>query len=754
MIVTKSWLEEFIDLRDIESEEICKVLNSIGLEVDSLTKMRTPAGVVVGKVLECEKHPDADKLNVCQVDLGDRVEQIVCGAKNVAKGQIVAVATVGADLGDGFVIKEAKLRGVASNGMICASNEIGLPKLNDGIWVLDESLGDLELGRELCEFEAINDDIIEIELTANRGDCLSIYGVARDLSAAFDRELKPLKQSELAINSSIKVEDDIPVSLMVARFEKPFCSNALIDLRLAFVDKYSENEEKNIINYTTHATGVLLRSYHLNCQALRVKLSDELPVIFCDDKIIGIVGVNQDESQKEESESFIVEASYINPDFISRAVMKKDIKKDELFYNASRGSESDLAFSFIYLASIVGIRSLTLQSSKQFEKYSKSLIIEQEYIDNFIGQHIESEKIISILKKLRFQVEANSNTFHIEIPTFRHDIGNKQDIIEEIVRMIGIDNLKSTPFVMKQQNIFNNSFFEYKKRDFFRKKSIGAGYSEAICYIFDSKELQERFELKTIKDEFDLLNPITKELNTLRTTLVLHHIESASQNIKNSKKSVKLFEIGRVFDESRNESQKIAFIASGEKEMASIANSAKAQEYNFYSFADEIMRIVGDFELKVMRDDLKLLNPYEKADIYIDREKVGFMGSLHISVRDEYDLPKTFICEIDFDKLRFEKIEAEEFSKYPSLSRDVSLLKPKDLSFEEIREFIKSVKSDEIVSFYPIDLFRSDEFKNKESLTIRFIIQSKIKTLNEEEIGKIMDDIVNIVRERFALELR
>jgi len=190
MIITREWLKEFIDLDGVDSEKLCRVLNSIGLEVDSLNKIRVPKGVVVGKVLECQKHPNADKLNITQVDLGNETKQIVCGAKNVAKGQIVAVATVGANLGDGFVIKEAQLRGVDSFGMICGSNEIGLPKLNDGIWVLDESLGDLELGKELCEIDSINDDVIEIELTANRGDCLSIYGVARDLSAALNKELK------------------------------------------------------------------------------------------------------------------------------------------------------------------------------------------------------------------------------------------------------------------------------------------------------------------------------------------------------------------------------------------------------------------------------------------------------------------------------------------------------------------------------------------------------------------------------------
>ena len=174
MIITRSWLEEFIDISKISTDEICKTLNSIGLEVDSIEKISIPSKVVVGKVLERVKHPEADKLSICQVDLGTHQVQIVCGAKNVDAGQFVPVATLGCDLGNDFIIKEAKLRGVESNGMICSATELGLSKLNEGILELDDSIGEVILGKELRDYPKLNDEIIEIELTANRGDCLSI----------------------------------------------------------------------------------------------------------------------------------------------------------------------------------------------------------------------------------------------------------------------------------------------------------------------------------------------------------------------------------------------------------------------------------------------------------------------------------------------------------------------------------------------------------------------------------------------------
>mgnify|MGYP003419403470 FL=1 len=212
MIITRSWLEEFIDISKIPTDDICKTLNAIGFEVDSLERISIAPKVVIGKVLEKEKHPDADKLNICQVDLGTHQVQIVCGAKNVEAGQFVPVATVGCDLGNNFVIKEAKLRGVESNGMICSATELGLPKLNDGILELDDSIGELVLGKELKEYSKLNDDIIEIGLTANRGDCLSINGIVRELGAFYSIVLiecdKKINYNKLGIGQLLEIECD------------------------------------------------------------------------------------------------------------------------------------------------------------------------------------------------------------------------------------------------------------------------------------------------------------------------------------------------------------------------------------------------------------------------------------------------------------------------------------------------------------------------------------------------------------------
>ncbi len=754
MIVTKLWLNEFLDLSAVSTEKICATLNAIGLEVDSLSTISVPKGVVVGKVLSCEKHPDADKLNVCQVDLGSQTKQIVCGAKNVAAGQIIAAATVGADLGNGFVIKEAQLRGVESHGMICGSNEIGLPKLDDGIWVLDESLGELTLGKELSDFPALVDAVIDIELTANRGDCLSIYGVARDLSSALDI---PLREVAYPTSSGENLEmelyhDSVHTALIYQEAVKNPSSNALIDVRLGLVEKYDTNVTTRLLHYATQATGVLLRAYDERCEKIEVKADEEnLESVYCDGKIISRIGINQD---KCEGEAIMIEASYINPDVVSRSVMGIKCEKDDLYYRSSRGSESDLIFGLDYLAKLTGSEKLATIKTKQQAKFSSSVTVSFSKINNFIGQDIAEDKVIAILEKLRFTLSRDKDLLTIDVPTFRHDIVNDQDVIEEIVRIVGIDNIVSKPFVFAEKRRFNEAYEMYQKRIHFRKRAAGAGFFEAVHYFFDNREKMEKYKLPCIADNKDVANPINNDLNTLRATLVLHMLESASTNLKHGKNAVKLFEVGRVVDRERNEHQRMAFIFTGEVEAPSVSNHGKPEMIDFMTFASKVRGIIGAFSLEVADDENLLANPYESARIMIGGKDIGFMARVHIDVEREHDLPVTYICEVDFDALVYERIIAKGYSKFPSLSRDISLVIPLSMKFSKIRGFLEENPIENVVNFYPIDIYHDDALGDKVSLTLRFILQAKEKTMDEAMITGIMDMIVARLKEKFSLEMR
>ena len=337
MIVTRSWLNEWIDLDGISTQDIAKTFNSIGLEVDRVHEYRVPPKIVFGKVLKCEKHPDADKLNICKVDIGSATRQIVCGAANVRAGLSVVVATIGAVMPNGMAIKPVKLRGVDSEGMICSASEIGLPSLGKGILELDESIGEATLGEEVSQNPYFNDDLIEIELTANRGDCLSIRGVARDLSAAYDR---PIKEYNVTDNDdkrgigrilSLAHEKEFDVNLRYKALDlKLLVLPLIVKLRLAQIEDTRESDIEAMMLYVTHSTGVILRAYrhsffvHNDDKLAKVKLGEDklgyAAIKNENEEIASIVGIIQNDPSKVTQDEGIVllEASYIPPEIISK----------------------------------------------------------------------------------------------------------------------------------------------------------------------------------------------------------------------------------------------------------------------------------------------------------------------------------------------------------------------------------------------------------------------------------------------------
>ena len=774
MIVTKNWLQEWIDISDKSTEALCETFNSIGLEVDSVEKLRIPEKVVVGKVLSCEKHPDADKLNICQVDLGSETTQIVCGAKNVAAGQTVAVATIGADLGNGFVIKKAKLRGVESNGMICGSNEIGLPKMNEGIMVLDESIGALELGRELRTYPLLNDDVIDIELTANRGDCLSIRGVARDLAAAYGREVglyeRSYKEDRRGVARVLKLEvkGSADASVVYRFAEYIPCKERLLDaFRIACAQKYTPRPLHQEVAYAIHSTGVILRVYDFdqlyNDEGKVVltlqKDADGIDTLYCGDKVLSQIGLNQESALAEpKGRHLILEASYIDPDLVSAQKMEHNPKVDDLFYNTSRGSETDLYLGLDFLCDSIedGCDAKIYRSEEQYfaPREPKVLKISHAFIENFIGQKVDIAEVMEILNRLDISCKKQEDALIVEVPDFRTDISHEQDIIEEIVRFIGIDNIVSKPLEIVEKRRLNETYDLYKKRTKYRTKAAGAGFFESVHYFFDNKKLLEEYGLEMLDEALDLTNPISAELDTLRTTLVLHLLESASNNLKNGRKSVALFELGRVVDAKRRESEKMAFVFSGNREDAALQNHGKPEEITFFDFADKVSAVLGEFSLKKAPEESALFSPYEHARVIMKGQDIGYIARVHATAEKAFDLPRTYLCEVDFAGLPHETVIARSYTRFPALTRDLSLMVPKAVTFDAIREKLTPLLAKEIRSFYPIDLYESDDLGEKVSLTVRFEIQSDEKTLTEEEISAVMDQVLSLLKEHFGIVMR
>jgi phenylalanyl-tRNA synthetase beta chain len=772
MIVTYEWLNEWIDLRDKSVEDICSKLDSIGLEVDSVTKQRIPPKVVVGKVLECEKHPNANRLNICQVDIGDKTLQIVCGAKNVAKDQFVAVATVGTKLGKDFEIKGAKLRGVDSYGMICSSNEIGLIKTNDGIMVLDESIGELKLGKELREYPLLNDTIIRIELTANRGDCLSIYGVARDLSAVYNKELKQKEytfvEDRIGIGRVLELDSDsgINSALRYMFFEnKGVKCDFLTSFRLYMCEEELKTHIENALTYATINSGVILRAYDFDKfekdkdskVILRLKKeSDGIDRVYNGKDIVCLVGLTQNEKFKvsKDTKRVLVGASFIDSEYISLKKYETKIEADELYYRSSRGSEGDLEFGLKEVSQLINDNAkIYADYEETIDNFEDRVIqVESSFIDEFIGNHIKSIEVVNTLDKLGFEVNFRGEFYVIKVPLFRSDIKNPQDVIEEIVRIVGIDNIKAKPLCFNERPKVNSVYQNIKKRRHYKTKAVGLGYFESISYFFDNKEELKAKGFNIIDDKKDIINPITNELNTLRTTLCLNLLRATSKNAKAGRKRIKLFENGRVVDKELNEIEKFSFIYSGQRDVEGYKSDTS--ECSFKDIVDDLFSIVGKCELVSTTPKNKLFNPYEYAVIKIKGKKAGFVGRVHLEVEKEYDLKATYICELDFDALRYEIVKVKEYSKFQTSQKDLSFLAPKQMKFEEIKEALRKDLPSVVQNYYVIDIYEGEELEDKKGITIRFVLQNMNKTLEDSDIKSGMDKIVEVLKSKLGLELR
>jgi phenylalanyl-tRNA synthetase beta chain len=660
--------------------------------------------------------------------------------------------------------------------MICSSKEIGLPSMGEGIMILDSSIGELILGKNLNEYGAFNDDVIEIELTANRGDCLSIHGIARDLRAAFSRELREISYKEkqdgrLGIGRILQLHhtDTFNADLLFGAVEvKEFSVPFAIALRLAIIEEAYITAVDALLLYATQSTGVILRAYpfekfgDLETKGIITLENDEngYAALYGKEKV-SVIGVSQlKEAHFSENKGLVViEASYIAPDIIAKKMGDNKIPSCPHYYRSSRGSEPKIEMGIRYAGNL-------------FEKYSASQVyggnVElttsyepriismcEEEFESFIGLKIDKTRITQIFKNLGMDIgKPKGSTFAISVPKFRHDIVNKQDIIEEVVRIVGIDNIPSKPLVFAEVNQMSDDLAEYKKTRMYRHRAAQSGFYESVHFVFNERLQVEKFGFVCTEPSKELLNPITATFDTLRPTLLVGLLNSAAANVKVNQKKIALFEAGMVFDTERNESKRISFIVSGTMENEKIANAGKPSVIDFAAFTKLIADVCGSFELLSYTPSHSLAHPYVCAKVMIDGKEAGELFRLHPQVEEEFDLPQTFMCELKTDSLSYGLIEAQPYSKYQASYRDLSIIISKEVTYETIKAVIEKNISVQVRRFYPIDRYVSENLGDQMSLTLRFVLQSDEKTLEEEDITAAVEGILNGLRDELGVSLR
>ena len=784
MKISINWLKEYLETKS-NPEEISDILTNLGLEVEKILPFESIkgglTGVVAGKVLKCEKHPNADRLKVTSIDLGNNeTSEIVCGAPNIMEGQIVPIAKVGSKIytngGDEIKIKKSKIRGVVSNGMVCAEDEIGLGESHDGIMVLDSKI---KPGTPISEvFNVENDNIFEIGLTPNRSDAMSHYGVARDLKAYYDLNSQTSKITLPSINDfeSVKIDEDFEVS--VTDTDKcPFYSGLIIkNIKVGPSSKELQNKLKSIglkpinnivdiTNFVMHEIGQPLHAFDLdkikNITVKSVKsntkfktLDDNIINLDSDDLMIcsnndplclaGIYG-GYDSGVSNSTTNLFLESAIFDS-----VTIRKSSKRHQLFTDASyryeRGVDPEKVLYALKRASILikeanqeaNISEILIEDNLKVD--IKDIYLRYDRIASIAGQKIDKETITQILSSLDFEIKGHSEDgLNIIAPNYRHDVYREIDVIEEILRVYGFNNINvESKISMSIPEIGKNNI--NKTESLISNNLVGIGFHEIINNSICSPGVNEKFSNQAV----NLLNPQGTELSNLRSSLIPNALETVKHNINRQNRNLKIFEIGNTYSINDNnyiENKRLNVTVTGKIfDENWISEFSKSNFYYLKGVAENLLNNlnVSNIKYEVNNDEL-----FEyKLCIHNNKKNIGFIGELNSTYTKEFSIDdKIHLLNLDLDniKLKSANVKYQELSRFPSSRRDLSMILDDNINFEAIKNLAFNVENKILKDVNLFDEYKGKNIEdNKKSLAVSFTFNDSKKTLTDKLIDKIM----------------
>ncbi len=781
MKLSKNFVKDYIDI-DVDIETLAEDMTRVGNEYDLAEKLVPSTKLIIGKVLECENHPDSDHLHVCKVDIGNEVLDIVCGAPNVRAGIKVIVAQVGAELPGDFKIKKGMIRGQESNGMICALYEIGIDKKflseedKNGIHILSE---DAPIGKDPIEYIKLNDEVIDFELTANRGDLLSILGMAYEIGAIYDKEVKKIdlshNESGEDLNNSFTVNvntDNCKLFLarkalnVVIKESPDFIKNRLIASDIRPI-----NNVVDISNYVMLELGQPLHFYDAdrlgNCIETRMaskgeKLTtldgierdlEETDIIISDGKrAIGLAGVmgGLDTEIEETTKNVIIEAAIFDSVKV-RKTSKKIVRSE-----ASNRFEKGLDPNRTYMAMERAVKLLeeyadaTIQTGTvvydKSDKTDKKVDITTKDINDLLGTNISKQEVLEVFRKLGFESSINGETITVTVPTRRLDISIKEDLIEEVGRIYGVDNIVGRlPVVPMKMGSVNKTDREI------RNKMISLGLNETLSYILiNDKEVH-----KYTKDSFEelkLMDPMTEERNTLRYSLIPSLYKIYEYNKSHYMKDVCIFEIGKGFwkkEETYGEDKKLCTLMTGDYYLG-INNKKQVDFYIIKGIVEEILNYLGyenRYSFVLPKQEIKEFHPGQVAEINVNGEIMGVIGRIHPEISKD----SVYVFEINLEKLLAKKVSKMKFrdiSIYPTIKKDIAIIA------DEISKVIKKAGGNLLVNHEIFDIYTNAILGDKKSIAYSLIFGSNTKTLTDEEVNPIVEKIIENLENNLKVELR
>ncbi|HCV2108969.1 TPA: phenylalanine--tRNA ligase subunit beta [Staphylococcus aureus] len=798
MLISNEWLKEYVTIDDSVSN-LAERITRTGIEVDDLIDYtKDIKNLVVGFVKSKDKHPDADKLNVCQVDIGeDEPVQIVCGAPNVDAGQYVIVAKVGGRLPGGIKIKRAKLRGERSEGMICSLQEIGIssnyiPKsFESGIYVFSESQVP---GTDALQALYLDDQVMEFDLTPNRADALSMIGTAYEVAALYNTKMtKPDTTSnelELSANDELTVtienEDKVPYySARVVHDVTIEPSPIWMQARLIKAGIRPINNVVDISNYVLLEYGQPLHMFDqdaIGSQQIVVRqanegekmttLDDTERELLTSDIVItngqtpialaGVMGGDFSEV-KEQTSNIVIEGAIFDPVSIRHTSRRLNLRSE-----SSSRFEKGIATEFVdeavdracYLLQTYANGKVLKDrvSSGELGAFITPIDITADKINRTIGFDLSQNDIVTIFNQLGFDTEINDDVITVLVPSRRKDITIKEDLIEEVARIYGYDDIPSTLPVFDKVTSGQLTDRQYKTR-MVKEVLEGAGLDQAITYSLVSKEDATAFSMQQ-RQTIDLLMPMSEAHASLRQSLLPHLIEAASYNVARKNKDVKLFEIGNVFfangeGELPDQVEYLSGILTGDY----VVNQwqGKKETVDFYLAKGVVDRVSEklNLEFSYRRADIDGLHPGRTAEILLENKVVGFIGELHPTLAADNDLKRTYVFELNFDafmSVSVGYINYQPIPRFPGMSRDIALEVDQNIPAADLLSTIHAHGGNILKDTLVFDVYQGEHLeKGKKSIAIRLNYLDTEETLTDERVSKVQAEIEAALIEQGAV---
>ncbi len=811
MNVSYNWLKDYIKTEH-SPQRLCEILTDTGLEVEGLEKIEGIKGglkgVVIGQVISCTKHENADRLNVTTVDIGEDKElQIVCGAPNVAEGQKVVVATVGTTLypkpDSPFKIKKSKIRGVDSFGMICAEDELGIGISHDGILVLPENA---QVGLDAADYFKLEDDFrIEIGLTPNRSDALGHIGVARDIVAYNAiHEKKKLNLILPDINDykvnetrkSFKISVKAPASCN--QYRGCVISNLKVQSSPDWLKKYlltiglsPINNVVDVTNFVMHELGTPLHAFDLDHvgDEIVVKNANEGEKFVTLDGVEHVLSENdlmitngktnlciagvfggQNSGVGEKTTSIFLEAAYFNPVSVRKTAKRHGLNTDASFRYERGVDPSMIEFAMKRAATLIarlGEGTITNEpvpfEGKKIEP--NEVMFSYENCNRLIGNKIDDEIIGKILNALEIEtIHSNQSMVKLRIPTYRVDVTREADVIEEVLRIYGYNNVKfphKWNVSLSQQNLRS----EEQKKNTIADLLVAKGYFEIMNNSLTSSKLVEDHGGESLLNKHDvkMLNPLSLDLDVLRQSLVFQGLKSVAYNINRQNLDLGLFEFGKTyqkFNEKHVENKRLTIILSGAKDPEQWNSSH--DKVSFYTVKGIVNAVLSRLGLNEMIASKALGKSIleDGVQLYIQKDKIGEIGWTSSKLNKSIGLKQTaYIADLDWDMIlslgNRNKVQYKALPKTFAIRRDFSLLLNKAVSFREIEEIAYKTNRKLLRAVNLFDVYEGNKLpEGKKSYAVSFNFQDDEKTLKDQQVDKIMDQIRKQLEERLGASLR